>query len=90
MIDPKVKRWRVSYKDSVFLDTGETCFRADVSAPMVLATEYDSVVQERDQLRKQVHAAATAFSCIRQRGNPYSQDVAHEMLESLSAYLGEG
>jgi hypothetical protein len=45
------KRWRVSYKAGITLDTGEPCFDPGVSAPMVLAVEYDNIVAERDGFR---------------------------------------
>jgi hypothetical protein len=53
MSDPKVKRYTVSYRDGIKEYAGGIRSLMD-SEPMVRASDYDQVVQERDQLRKQV------------------------------------
>ena len=61
MSNTPAKRWRVSYKSGITLDDGSPCFRADVSAPMVLAVEYDSVLEK---LRVAVEAMQDVYSRI--------------------------
>jgi hypothetical protein len=91
----QIKRYRVSYREGIAEDTGQW-FHADASQPMVLASDFDREIAQRDarivELEKQV-AAATEFhiAMVNAAANVEAErDTAREMLRSAQKWMQHG